>query len=107
MYSLLGFACDFFSQRTSAKAGSNLDGLNRLVGLPKSSKFQALQVQLLVTAMSNQIFGENTMILLALGLVKKFHYLDLTYPGVCWVCCSVQSQSLAGLFNYNASSSIV
>ena len=81
--------------------GSNLDGLT------KSSKFQPFQVQLLVTAMSNQIFGENTMILLALRLVKKFHYLDLTYPGVCWVCCSVQSQSSAGLFNYNASRSIV
>ena len=56
----------FFSQRTPAKADSNLDGLNRLVGLTKSSKFQALQVRLLVTAISNQIFGENTMILLAL-----------------------------------------
>ena len=97
----------FFSQRTPVKVGSNLDGLNRLVGLTKSSKFQAFQVQLLVTAMSNQIFGENTMILLALRLVKKFHYLDLTYPGVFWACCCVQSQSSAGLFNYNASRSTV
>ena len=53
-------------QKTPAKVGGNLDGLNRLVGVTKSSKFQALQVLLLATAMSNQIFGENTMILLAL-----------------------------------------
>ena len=47
------------------------------------------------------------MILLALSQVKNFQYLDLTYPGVCWVCRSVQPQSLACLFNYNAARSIV
>ena len=40
--------------------------INNSVGVTKSSKFQALQVQLLVTAISTQIFSENTMILLAL-----------------------------------------
>ena len=41
-------------------------GLNTLVGVARSPKFQALQVQLLVKAISTQIFSENTMILLAL-----------------------------------------
>ena len=40
--------------------------INKSVGVTKSSKFQALQVQLLVTAISTQFFSENTMILLAL-----------------------------------------
>ena len=40
--------------------------INRLIGGTKSSKFQALQVQLLVTAISTQFFSEKTMILLAL-----------------------------------------
>ena len=44
----------------------NENVVNRLVGETKSSKFQALQVQLLVTAISTQIFNENTVILLAL-----------------------------------------
>ena len=44
----------------------NENVINRLVGETKSSKFQALQVQLFVTAISTQIFSENTMILLAL-----------------------------------------
>ena len=44
----------------------NENVVNRLVGETKSPKFQALQVQLLVTAISTQIFSENTMILLAL-----------------------------------------
>ena len=44
----------------------NENFINRLVGETKSSKFQALQVHLLVTAISTQIFSENTMILLAL-----------------------------------------
>ena len=47
------------------------------------------------------------MILLALHLVKKFLYLDLTYPGVCLVYHSVEPQSLVGLFHYNASGNIV
>ena len=59
--------------------------INKSVGVTKSSKFQALQVQLLVTTISTQIFSENTMILLALHYVKKFLYLDPNYPGVCWV----------------------
>ena len=33
--------------------------------------------------------------------------MDLTYPGICWVCRSVQPQSRAGLINYNTSHSIV
>ena len=57
---------------------------NILVGLTKYSKFQALRMQLLVTAISTQIFSENT-ILLALRQVKKFLYLDPTYPSVYWV----------------------
>ena len=44
----------------------NENVINRLVGETKSSKFQTSQVQLLVTAISTQIFSENTMILLAL-----------------------------------------
>ena len=56
--------------------------INRLVEIRKSSKFQALQVHLLVTAISTQIFRENTMILLALHQGKMFLYSDLTYPGV-------------------------
>ena len=59
--------------------------INKSVGVTKSSKFQALRMQLLVTAISTQIFSENTMILQALHYVKKFLYLDPSYPGVCWV----------------------
>ena len=77
--------------------------INILVRVTKSSKFQALQVLSLVTAISTQIFSENTMILLALHSVKEFLYLDLTYPGVCLVCHSVQPQSLVGLFKHNTS----
>ena len=44
----------------------NENFINRLVGVTKFSKFQALQVQLLVTAISTQIFSEKTMILLGL-----------------------------------------
>ena len=57
---------------------------NILVGFTKYSKFQALRMQLLVTAISTQIFSENT-ILLALHQVKKVLYLDPTYPSVYWV----------------------
>ena len=39
----------------------NENVINRLVGETKSSKFQALQVQLFVTAISTQIFSENTI----------------------------------------------
>ena len=59
--------------------------INKSVGVKKSSKFQALQVQLQLTAISTQIFSENSMILLALLYVKKFLYLDPNYPCVCWV----------------------
>ena len=62
--------------------------INILVRVTKSSKFQALQVLSLVTAISTQIFSENTMILLALHSVKEFLYLDLTlvYAWYATVC---------------------
>ena len=44
----------------------NENFINKSVGVTRSSKFQALQVQLLITAISAQIIGENTMILLTL-----------------------------------------
>ena len=85
----------------------NENFINRLVGVTKSSKCQALQVQLLVTTISTQFFSEKTMILLALHQGKKFLYPDLTYPGLYLVYQSVQPWSLVGLFNYNALDNIV
>ena len=51
----------------------------------KVLKISSLASSTLVTAISTQIFSVNTIILLALHYVKKFLYLDLTYPGVYWV----------------------
>ena len=77
---------EFFYNRTKQPLGvsHNENFTNILVRVTKSSKFQALRMQLLVTAISTQIFSENT-ILLALHEVKKFLYLDLIYPGGYWV----------------------
>ena len=44
----------------------NENFIEKSVGVTRSSKFQASQVQLLITAISAQIIGENTMILLTL-----------------------------------------
>ena len=41
----------------------NENSTNILVGVTKYSKFQALRMQLLVTAISTQIFSENTILL--------------------------------------------
>ena len=54
------------NQTTPASMSRNENFVKRLVGVARSPKFLAFQVQLLITAISTQIFSENTTILLAL-----------------------------------------
>ena len=75
----------------------NENVINRLVGETKSSKFQALQVQLLVTAISTQILAKTQWFYWLYNKERSFYIRispTLVYAWSTTVCSLVVSSGL-------------